>query len=189
MKRLFVPSLLATLLVGCGGGGGTNNSPSTESTSSTLSKYVGSYASGCTYAGTHRKDLTTIAQNSNGSLSIAVQEVYYDGAQCSGAVVGTAIVAPVTVTYQATSTEVVTGLPNAIAFDKISVTVSASTTQFSGTNVVGNCVTYQNGKTCYDSLMRPAGAASGGLYLEGTKIYTLVVGGVGYKVDSAMTRV
>lgn len=189
MKRLLISSLLVTLLVGCGGGGGgTSNSASNESASNPLSKYVGSYASACSYAGTHRKDIATVTLNGNGTLTIAIQEVYYDESKCAGAVVGIATIAPVTVSHQATSTEFVTGLAYAIAFDKISVTAPASTTRFVGSNVVGSCVTYQNGRTCYDSLTRTGGTANGGLYLEGSNFYTLIVGGVGYKIDTVMTK-
>lgn len=205
MQRFFVPGLLVSVLVGCGGGGGSATTPTTNTdTTSTnaLAKYVGSYASECTLASTHRKDFTTITQNSDGTLSIAVQEVYYDGAKCTGSVVGTATVAPLIAAYQSTSTEVVTGISGPIFLDKISVAMPSSTTNFGGTNVVGPitysfggtnnvgyCVTYQNGRTCYENLTRTATTYNGGLHLDGTKLYTLIIGGVGYKVDAVTNRV
>jgi hypothetical protein len=193
MQRFFIPGLLVSVLVGCGGGGGGSATTPTTNTDTTstnaLAKYVGSYASECTLASTHRKDFTTITQNSDGTLSIAVQEVYYDGAKCTGSVVGTATVAPLIAAYQSTSIEVVTGISGSIFLDKISVAMPSSTTNFGGTNVVGSCVTYQNGRTCYENLTRTATTTNGGLHLEGTKLYTLSIGGVGYKVDAVTNRV
>lgn len=204
MQRFFVPGLLVSVLVGCGGGGGSATTPTNTDTTSTnaLAKYVGSYASECIYASTHQKYFTTITQNSDGTLSIAEKEVYYDGANCTGSVVGTVTSAPAIATYQSTSTEVVTGISGSIFLDKISLAMPSNTINFSGTNVVGPitysfggtnnvgyCVTYQNGRSCRDSLTRTATTINGGLHLDGTKLYTLVIGGVGYKVDSVTNRV
>lgn len=189
MKRFLILGLLATLVVGCGGGGSNASTSSVTPTSNALAKYVGSYESACMFASGHGKDLTTITQNGNGSLSLITKTTYYDGAQCTGAVVGINTSATFTITFQATSVEVVTGISGAISLDKIAASAPTVTTTFTGPNVVGNCVTYQNGKTCLDSLVRVGGSANGGLYLEGSKVYTLVVGGVGYKVDSVMTKV
>lgn len=201
----FVPGLLVSVLVGCGGGGGGSaTTPTNTDTIQTnaLAKYVGSYASECTYASTHEKVFSTITKNSDGTLSIAEKEVYYDGANCTGSVVGTATFAPVIATYQSTSTEVVTGISGPIFLDKISVAIPSSTIDFSGTNVVGPitysfggtnnvgyCVTYQNGRSCRDSLTRTATTSNGGLHLDGTKLYKLIIGGVGYKVDEVTNRI
>lgn len=196
MKKTALVCAAAALLSACGGGGGDSgnpNGPGFQAPSNRLAGYVGNWASACS---NHEIENVTITSPASDTLTIATRTDYYAGANCSGAIVAVeteggditaryidTVDAPIVFTQGTAAT---TG-----RVDRISASAPIRSRSITGTGVRRDvingrqhwCIDFGGGsQTCVqDEGATPAQTGvAGGLHLQGTTMYELVLEGAVY---------
>ncbi len=167
MNKKFKLSLIAcvaTVLTACGGGGGNSGA---GSDTNPLKKYEGTYY----VCDGHSKETVTVTASGSNSMSMTLVADLYQNTNCAGVVVGTYKLAqPLIATHQnQTSANLppVTIFASSDSVDRVSLSYAGGTAQLTGSGVIGNCVNYSGGNTCYDNLTQPVQTATGAAYLNG----------------------
>lgn len=177
---------------GCGGGGGGD--AGSGGGAAPLGKYEGTYS----YCDGNERLQLVVATTANGRVTLAPKSDFYRDANCTGAIVGTEVFSsPLTASFQASESAVVTGWPtlNSAAtytVDRVTISVPALTITLTGTGVsIVNgklCVTYSNGRTCLDETSASATTFDGGLVLTNTHVLLATKTAGGYAVINAYPK-
>lgn len=188
LKR-FVSVAALVVVAACGGGGDDG-----QATTDVLAKYAGTFTAACDG---HSISTVTLTRTGTNALSVSFHDVYYQGASCTGAVVGTADSPTfMALSYQSTSSAAVSGYPSSggittMSVDRVTATVTGGTPTLSGSGlqlIDGQmCFVYTGGNTCPSA--SPAGSTSqGGLSLNGSSLLVLSAITSGYELDSVYTK-
>ena len=209
IPRIFLAISLTSLLLACGGGGGDGGGGSGAGADTEVvvtqntpfpnpARYVGTWVSNCN---SHKLTTLTIS-NVNGTLQANFADVAYLEANCTGAVLASTVGANFTFAYLETVNAQVL-FPSAlvtstIAVDKASARINQFQTVVTGSTVYDytsstgpqRCVDYSvTSRVCWDTAVYPASTGVGGLYADGTTLYTLQPSGNGnYTVESQFQR-
>lgn len=196
MKKTLAVLTSSTLLAACGGGASTP----AEQTAAPLSVYAGSWQTPCQ---DKALETMTITSKADGSLEIADKIEHFDTADCSGTPFATqSPSATSSISYGSTAEVQVqlnpAGATTATRIDKITLNSPAYTNVFTGKDLrysveLGEpswCVIHPDRpRSCVaDASAEPASTQTGGLYLQGNKLYLLLPDAAVYKTNFVLTR-
>ena len=196
MKKTLAVLTSSTLLAACGGGSSTP----AEQAAAPLAVYAGSWQTPCQDKAI---ETMTITSKADGSLEIADKIEHFETANCSGTPFATqSPSATSTVSYGSTAEVQVqlnpAGATNTTRIDKITLSSPTYTNVFTGKDLIYSvelgkpawCVTHPDKpRSCAaDAGQEPASTQTGGLYLQGDKLYQLLPDAAVYKTNFVLTR-
>lgn len=179
LVKLLSSLCIAITLGACGGGGGG----ATDGVNKWAST-AGTYYS----CDSHTKQTATLTPIGTNQLTISLKQEVFSLNACTGTLIGAVSPETLTMTFVEGIVASVTGVGTRtsvqnLSIDKVTVTAAAQNLILTGSGVVGNCVNYLNGNTCFNSLNFPSVSMSVAIYLSPTTFATLVQSGSAWIAD------
>jgi hypothetical protein len=217
MKRIIFIATLSAMLTACSGGGGgggasagttvasagntsTNSAAMPAVAARKLDAYIGTWAADCS---NHEIEYATITRLADDMVKVSSKVDYYDGADCTGSIVGTQTdTGDFPAQYAGTADATVALPPSTTAAtvkaDRVTMTVPAYSLTVAGPGVTSVtkdgapewCMDFGNGdSTCvHNDGVHEGTTSNGALYVQDNQMYVLSANGSGFTVDQRMTR-